>query len=44
MAFGITLVAWGLISSPFILGIGAVVFLVSLAGWIGDLRHERKQK
>jgi hypothetical protein len=43
-AFGITLTAWGLISSVFVLAAGAVVFFVSLAGWIGDIRHERRGK
>lgn len=41
-AFGTTLAAWGLISSNLILGIGLIVFGVSLAGWIGDIRHERR--
>jgi hypothetical protein len=43
-AFGLTLVGWGLISSLLILGIGMIVFLISLAGWIGDIRHERRQQ
>ena len=40
-ALGIALVAWGLIASPVLLGVGGLVFVVSLAGWIGEIRHER---
>lgn len=43
LAFGITLTAWGLISSFIVLGIGLVVVIASLTGWIGDICHERKQ-
>lgn len=39
LAFGITLFAWGLITSYIIIGVGLLVFAVALAGWIGDLRH-----
>jgi hypothetical protein len=39
LAFGITLFAWGLMTSLIIVGIGLLVFAVALAGWIGDLRH-----
>lgn len=40
MALGITLLAWGLITSPVILGVGVALFAASLAGWIGEIRHE----
>jgi hypothetical protein len=43
MALGITFVAWGLITSPIVLGAGCTLFAVSLAGWIGEVRHERRQ-
>jgi hypothetical protein len=33
--------AWGIIASPVVLLVGLGVFVVSLGGWIGDLRHER---
>jgi hypothetical protein len=39
LALGVALSGWGLIASPVILAIGAVLFVVSLAGWIGDLRQ-----
>jgi hypothetical protein len=39
LALGVALSGWGLIASPVILAIGGVLFVVSLAGWIGDLRQ-----
>jgi hypothetical protein len=50
MALGITFMLWGLavgfnevVSTIIIIFfIGFVLFVVALAGWIGDLRHERK--
>ncbi|MEQ9619548.1 MAG: hypothetical protein RIG61_10285 [Deltaproteobacteria bacterium] len=52
MALGITFMLWGLavgfnevVSTIIILFfIGLVLFLVALAGWIGDLRNERKDQ
>ncbi len=43
MALAITFVAWGLVTSPVVLAIGGALFAVSLGGWIGDIRHERRQ-
>ena len=40
LAVGITCLGWGLVASPIIVGIGGVLFVVSLAGWIGEIRHE----
>lgn len=40
VAFAITLLFWGLISSWVILALGGGLLVVSLAGWITDLRHE----
>ncbi len=40
LAFGITLLAWGLITSYIIIGIGLIIVVVALAGWIGELLHE----
>jgi uncharacterized membrane protein HdeD (DUF308 family) len=50
MALGIVLLLWGLAlgfnevftSSVAMSGIGLVVFISALAGWIGDLRDEAK--
>jgi hypothetical protein len=40
-ALGVMLFAWGLLTSLVILLIGCAVFATSLAGWIGEIRHER---
>ncbi len=42
ISLGITFIAWGFVTSPIVLGAGLVLFFVSLAGWVGDIRHERK--
>jgi hypothetical protein len=41
LALGIALIAWGLITSPIIFGIGLVLFAAALAGWIREIRHEQ---
>ena len=41
-ALGITFVFWGLISSWVVLAVGGVLFVGCLAGWIAEIRHERK--
>jgi hypothetical protein len=43
MALGVTFVAWGLVTSPVVLGLGGALLVVSLGGWIGEIRHERRQ-
>jgi hypothetical protein len=40
-ALGVMLFAWGLLTSLTILLIGTGLFATSLAGWIGEIRHER---
>jgi hypothetical protein len=40
LAFGITLLLWGLVTSPVVLGVGLVAVIVSLIGWVGELRHD----
>jgi hypothetical protein len=42
LALAITFVFWGLISSWVVFAVGVGLFAVSLAGWITDIRHERK--
>jgi hypothetical protein len=42
LAFAVTFLLWGIVSSPFITGVGLVLLIVSLAGWIGDIRHETR--
>ncbi len=44
LAFGSTLLLWGLISSLILTAAGAVLFGLSLTGWIADIRHERSEK
>lgn len=41
LAFAITLLVWGLVTSLIISGVGFALFVVAIAGWIRDLRHER---
>jgi hypothetical protein len=41
LAFGVTLSALGLITSAILLALGLAIAIVSLAGWIGDICHER---
>lgn len=42
LAMGTTLLFWGLISSWMTLFMGFCVFGFALAGWIKEIRHERK--
>lgn len=39
LAFGITLIAWGILTTWIIAAVGLIVFAVAIAGWIGDLLH-----
>ncbi|HKA89823.1 MAG TPA: hypothetical protein VKE22_19310 [Haliangiales bacterium] len=40
LGLAIALVAWGILGSPILVGIGLVLFAAALRGWIGDIRHE----
>lgn len=40
LAFGITFLFWGLISTPIIAAIGLAIGAIGLAGWIAELRHD----
>ncbi len=42
LALGSTLLLWGLASSLILTGVGLCLFAIALAGWIQDIRHERK--
>ncbi len=52
MALGIVFLLWGLAlgfnevfsSSLVTSGIGLILFVIALVGWIGDLRDERKHE
>ena len=40
LAAGVTLLAFGVLTSYAFSAIGLVVFVLSLAEWVGELRHE----
>jgi len=42
MAFGTTMLLWGVVTSWIISGVGLVLFALALVGWIGDIRYEQK--
>jgi hypothetical protein len=44
LAMGVTFLFWGLISSLVIFLVGLVLFAASLAGWITEIRYERKHR
>jgi hypothetical protein len=44
VALAVALILWGFISSFIISGVGVALFAASLAGWIGEIRHERSQE
>jgi hypothetical protein len=42
LAMGIAFLFWGLITSWVIVVVGLALFATSLAGWITEIRYERK--
>jgi hypothetical protein len=44
LAMGVTFLFWGLITSLVIFVVGLVLFSASLAGWITEIRYERKHR
>ena len=44
LAMGTTFIFWGIITSWIILVIGLGLFAAALAGWITEIRHERKHQ
>ena len=42
LALATMLVVWGLISSLILTGFGLGLLIISLAGWICQIRHERE--
>ena len=40
MAFGIALFFWGLVTSPVLLGVGSLVMVAALVGWVREMRHD----
>jgi len=41
VAFGMVFLVWGLLTSPIVSVVGLIIFVASLAGWIGGILHER---
>ncbi len=44
LAMGIAFLFWGLITSWVVFVVGLVLFSASLAGWITEIRYERKHR
>jgi hypothetical protein len=44
LAMGTTFLLWGLITSWVIFLVGLALFIAALAGWIAEIRHERRQR
>ena len=42
LAMGIAFLFWGLITSLVTFVVGLALFIASLAGWIAEIRYERK--
>ncbi len=41
LAFGITFLLWGFLTSLIVSGVGFVFMIISLAGWIQELNYEK---
>jgi hypothetical protein len=44
LAMGIAFLFWGFITSWVVVLVGLSLFIASLAGWISEIRHERKRR
>lgn len=42
IAAGLTLLAWGTVTSPIFSSVGALLFLAGIAGWIRELRRDAR--
>ncbi len=42
LAFGVLFLFWGIITSLAISGVGILLIILSVAGWIQDLNHEQE--
>lgn len=42
MAIGIICMLWGIVTTYLITLVGLVLFVISIWGWIGELRHEHR--
>ncbi len=43
LAAGVVGIAWGLVFSPWFVGLGAVLVIMSLAGWVWQLHQDVRQ-
>ncbi len=43
LAFGATLIGFGVQTSFLLSGVGAVIFVVATARWIGEIHHEHQE-
>ncbi len=41
LAFGATFLLWGILTSYIVSIVGGIIFVISLAAWIGEILHER---
>jgi hypothetical protein len=39
-AFGATFLLWGFVTSPVVLVVGLIVLVVSIGGWLGEMRRD----
>jgi len=42
MALGVMCLLWGIVTTPLLSLVGALLFVVAISGWIGELRHEHR--
>lgn len=42
MAIGIICMLWGIVTTYLITLVGVALFVISIWGWIGELRHEHR--
>lgn len=43
LALGIVLFAWGFVTTLIISGIGLILMVLALKGWVGDIRREQQR-
>ena len=41
LAFGATLMAWGVVTAWIISGVGLLLFAAGTGGWVANMRHEQ---
>ena len=44
LALAIVCLLWGMVTTYLISLLGAILFILGLAGWIGELRHEHESR